>query len=994
MNQQKHNMIFNALVATCTLLVPASFASAADFYWNNGEGFGGVFADGYYWDDPDDPYFPGEEDTAIFDVAGVFGVSFGAEHDIDRLVIRHGRVSFFCGQDEHCTAHNTNPDMPGVVIGLENGDVACLRLANGMNLESPSFSLGRSPDSLGMLRLTEDYAKIDFEDSFRIGDAGVGFMYVGDADIFMHTNAYSSEFDIGSQPGSFGRLVVTGPDVYWRPTGASSTTSIGRAGAGELLIADGARFRCADGRIGNEKGSIGTVTVDAAEFSSSYYRLDVGSLGVGSLDIINGGIAEAGLTTIGTYRVEPPDYVYGEGGVGRITATGEGSTFVADDLYIGYESVGTLRVAEHATAEMTGNVTIAYLSAGYSWDSKGTLSCSEGGTFSTEGDLIHGMGDAHIVIELSSSDDYLDPAINVIGSADSFETEVVLLDDFIPQVGDVFHIVHADGGLNDYLDFMLPDLPYPLEWDVIHDDDNAMLAVVENPAPESPASTDPFVSAGQSDGPPQGYRFGNDFFWNNARDHGEFHDPFFWNDGEDGVPGEEDIAYFDAGGVFEVEFPEQAVTDRLIVRKGAVTFNLSPEAGYEAVNNLAITPGITIGDGDGAAGSLSADGGALTAVFTDIGFQADSVGYLAVNGPDASLVNGDHLHIGFGGAGIFQANGGVEVSNTDGIVGAAGGSYGRAAYSGPDTRWDCSRSLTIGRGGFGELTISDGAEVTCLDAIIAHYMGSMGSVTVSGPGSSWTIDGTLDVGMTGFGSLSIEDGASVWNHTFAVIGTYPGQDWILPGEGGDGEVTVTGDGSIWTIDGDLYIGLMAWWADLTIADGGEIEVGGNVYNGGDTYATLAILGSGNLHVGGDFVTGDSGDVRVELAEGSFISPAIYVNGSMNETFATVVLAEDFTPQWDDVFHIVHADGGVDDVGFMLPDAPPNLEWEVFNDGYDVKLLLVSTLYGDINGDAVVDINDVFAVLGHWGECDGCPEDLNQDGFVDINDLFLVLDAWT
>ncbi|UCD74336.1 MAG: S46 family peptidase [Phycisphaerales bacterium] len=52
------------------------------------------------------------------------------------------------------------------------------------------------------------------------------------------------------------------------------------------------------------------------------------------------------------------------------------------------------------------------------------------------------------------------------------------------------------------------------------------------------------------------------------------------------------------------------------------------------------------------------------------------------------------------------------------------------------------------------------------------------------------------------------------------------------------------------------------------------------------------------------------------------------------------------------------------------------------------------VFGDVNGDGVVDIDDIFAVLAAWGPCDDCPEDVNGDGVVDIDDLFEVLANWT
>jgi hypothetical protein len=48
---------------------------------------------------------------------------------------------------------------------------------------------------------------------------------------------------------------------------------------------------------------------------------------------------------------------------------------------------------------------------------------------------------------------------------------------------------------------------------------------------------------------------------------------------------------------------------------------------------------------------------------------------------------------------------------------------------------------------------------------------------------------------------------------------------------------------------------------------------------------------------------------------------------------------------------------------------------------------------DLNGDWLVNIDDLFLVLVVWGACDDCPEDINDDGVVDIDDLFAVLNAW-
>ncbi|UCD74922.1 MAG: hypothetical protein JSV91_14185 [Phycisphaerales bacterium] len=47
---------------------------------------------------------------------------------------------------------------------------------------------------------------------------------------------------------------------------------------------------------------------------------------------------------------------------------------------------------------------------------------------------------------------------------------------------------------------------------------------------------------------------------------------------------------------------------------------------------------------------------------------------------------------------------------------------------------------------------------------------------------------------------------------------------------------------------------------------------------------------------------------------------------------------------------------------------------------------------DLSGDSMVDIDDLFIVLGYWGYTN-VPADINGDGVVDIDDIFAVLDAW-
>lgn len=50
--------------------------------------------------------------------------------------------------------------------------------------------------------------------------------------------------------------------------------------------------------------------------------------------------------------------------------------------------------------------------------------------------------------------------------------------------------------------------------------------------------------------------------------------------------------------------------------------------------------------------------------------------------------------------------------------------------------------------------------------------------------------------------------------------------------------------------------------------------------------------------------------------------------------------------------------------------------------------------GDVNGDGVVNTEDLLLLLGAWGENPGHPADINKDGTVNVHDLLILLAHWT
>lgn len=65
-------------------------------------------------------------------------------------------------------------------------------------------------------------------------------------------------------------------------------------------------------------------------------------------------------------------------------------------------------------------------------------------------------------------------------------------------------------------------------------------------------------------------------------------------------------------------------------------------------------------------------------------------------------------------------------------------------------------------------------------------------------------------------------------------------------------------------------------------------------------------------------------------------------------------------------------------------------------GLYLEVEIIEQIPGDVNGDGVVNVDDLLIILNNWGPCpdpEDCPADLTEDGQVNVDDLLMVLNNW-
>ncbi len=282
-------------------------------------------------------------------------------------------------------------------------------------------------------------------------------------------------------------------------------------------------------------------------------------------------------------------------------------------------------------------------------------------------------------------------------------------------------------------------------------------------------------------------------------------------------------------------------------------------------------------------------------------------------------------------------------------------------------------------GGVLELTGATG------NAAMGMNAGESGEIDVDGAGSRLMLDGstsTITVGDNGSALLKITNGGAV-DDNVALVGVHS-----AGGNSGSDSVTVDGPASRWHSRGHLEfgnsVGQLIPPSTLTLVNGGTTAVDGQFLLGGhgnirgdgfvtaQSLVTSGVLSPGAeggtlhqsaaLHIDTDASVITGGKILIQLAgvnAGTSYDQVLFTGSTTLGGELDVTLANSFIPLLGNSFHIL--DYGTQTGTFSSVNLPPlsaGLAWntaQLYTTG--VISVIGSTLFGDYNGNGVVDAAD-------------------------------------
>ena len=256
--------------------------------------------------------------------------------------------------------------------------------------------------------------------------------------------------------------------------------------------------------------------------------------------------------------------------------------------------------------------------------------------------------------------------------------------------------------------------------------------------------------------------------------------------------------------------------------------------------------------------------------------------------PTTRWLMGNNLLVGSNGAfNRLVVSNGAFLNNNNGLLGnGVTSSNNFALVTGGGSLWTNRLDLTVGEfGRDNQLIVSNGARVVSRLGTLGLRAGSSNNlVVVTGSGSSWTNHLGVTVGVEGNGNrLVIEAGGQVGGGNSQVGGS----------AGAGNEVLVTGPGSLWSSRTDLAVGLNPPNNRLVVSNGAAVTAGNNGRVGVSTPATgnvVVVTGAGSLWSNQfDLFVGEASGNRMEVHDGGrVVSSNTYVGlfGSNNLALVT------------------------------------------------------------------------------------------------------------
>lgn len=204
---------------------------------------------------------------------------------------------------------------------------------------------------------------------------------------------------------------------------------------------------------------------------------------------------------------------------------------------------------------------------------------------------------------------------------------------------------------------------------------------------------------------------------------------------------------------------------------------------------------LAVAYGDNSNGTLRIlSGGHVNSSMGIVGVGAASVGVVEVDGAGSAWSVANDLTVGYLSDGTLKITGGGQIGSGLSTIGRQGS--GTVTVDGAGSSWSAS-AISIGgaSGSIGHLTITNGAVVSSFISDMAVQAGSTATVVVDGAGSTWNAGTNLVVGGDGDATLDIKNGGKLVSDSPAVgLGT------------GSGKITIDGAGSSWASTGDFISG--------------------------------------------------------------------------------------------------------------------------------------------------------------------------------------------